>query len=75
MLKFQKIRGEALEGKMPNFQVFKGGVLRFHGRLCVPYDVDLKNRKLTKAHCSNYIVHPRSMKMYQNLRQHISEMI
>ena len=70
-LEISKMREETLEGKRSDFQVSEDGVLKFHGRLCVPNDIDLRNEILSKAHQSKYSVHPGSTKMYQKLRQHI----
>lgn len=67
---FQKILKEALEKKRPNFHVTEDGVLKFNWCLCVPNNEQLKEEILTKAHRSNYNIHPGNTKMYQNLRQH-----
>ena len=63
-----KMRDEIPLGKRPGF-VLGQGVLMFANRLCVPNVKDLKGRILEEAHSTKYSVHPRSNKMYQNLRE------
>ncbi|XP_070017305.1 uncharacterized protein [Nicotiana sylvestris] len=46
------------------------GVLRMHGRICVPNVDGLHELTLDEDHSSWYSIHPGSMKMYQDLRQH-----
>ncbi|KAI6680471.1 hypothetical protein NL676_034352 [Syzygium grande] len=53
-----------------DFQVSENGILKFRGRMCVLDDVELKEEILSKAHKSNYSIHPSSTKMYQNMWQH-----
>ena len=36
----------------------------------MPKDAELRQQILDKAHLSWYSIHPRSTKMYQNLKQH-----
>lgn len=52
ILKFQK---ETLERKRPDFRVSEDGILRFHERLCVPNDINLRNEILLEAHRSNIV--------------------
>jgi hypothetical protein len=43
-------------------------VLWFKDRLIVPKDRELKNQLMDEAHHSKLSIHPRSSKMYQELR-------
>ncbi|XP_041025423.1 uncharacterized protein LOC121265827 [Juglans microcarpa x Juglans regia] len=63
-----KLLEEVGNGDKPDFSIFKGGVLRFRGRLCVPVNDELKRVIIEEAHRSLYTVHPGSTKMYQDLR-------
>jgi hypothetical protein len=51
-----------------HFRVDEQGVLCFKGRLVVPKDRELKNKLMDEAHYSKLFIHPRSSKMYQELR-------
>ena len=51
----------------PEFRLMDG-VLYCQDRLCVPDIHDLRNEIMVEAHNSRYAIHPRSTKMYQNLR-------
>ncbi|KAL0544270.1 hypothetical protein IC582_019383 [Cucumis melo] len=55
-------------GKSEDFSTSSDGGLRFDGRLCVPEDSVVKTELLTEAHSSPFTMHPRSTKMYQDLR-------
>jgi hypothetical protein len=52
------------------FLVSPDGVLRLHGRVCVPRDQELRQRILQEAHATPYSIHPGTSKMYKDLRQH-----
>ena len=45
-------------------------VLKFAGRICVPRVGDLIQLILSEAHEFRYSIHPGTMKMYRDLRQH-----
>jgi hypothetical protein len=51
-----------------HFRVDEQGVLWFKDRLVVPKDRELKNKLMDEAHHSKLSIHPRSSKMYQELR-------
>ena len=53
-----------------NFRLDEQGVLWFDNRLVVPKDRELKNQLMDEAHLSKLSIHPRSSKMYQELRSH-----
>ncbi|TYK29816.1 pol protein [Cucumis melo var. makuwa] len=56
-------------GKSEDFSTSSDGGLSFDGRLCVPEDSTVKIELLTEAHSSPFTMHPRSTKMYQDLRR------
>jgi hypothetical protein len=51
-----------------HLRVDEQGVLWFDDRLVVPKDRELKNKLMDEAHLSRLSIHPRSSKMYQELR-------
>jgi hypothetical protein len=52
------------------FRKYNQGVLWFKDRIVVPKDVELRQQILDEAHLSRYSIHPRSTKMYQDLKHH-----
>ncbi|KAL0537321.1 hypothetical protein IC582_026298 [Cucumis melo] len=58
---------EAEQGE--DFSISSDDGLTFDGRLCVPEDSVVKIELLTEAHSSPFTMHPRSTKMYQDLRR------
>lgn len=52
-----------------DFKVNKYGVLRFRGRVCVFDKLELKKFILEESHRSSLGIHPRSTKMYQDLKK------
>jgi hypothetical protein len=65
------LRRRLLEGdlKVICFREDVKGILWFKDRLVVPKKESLKKKILDKAHTSRYSIHPRSTKMYHDLRQ------
>jgi hypothetical protein len=53
-----------------HFRVDEQGVLWFKDRMVVPKNQELKNKLMDEAHHSKLSIHPRSSKMYQELRPH-----
>ena len=51
------------------WSVGSDGALRFHGRLCVPDDLELRREVLEVAHRSRFTVHPGATKMYRDLKR------
>jgi 6-phosphogluconolactonase/glucosamine-6-phosphate isomerase/deaminase len=49
---------------------FEQRVFWFDDRLVVPKDRELKNKLMDEAHLSKLSIHPKSSKMYQELRPH-----
>jgi transposase InsO family protein len=62
---------EKLEaGKANCFRKDDQGILWFNDRIVVPKDAEVRQQILDEAHLSRYSIHPRSTKMYQDLKQH-----
>jgi hypothetical protein len=57
------------EGKYKCFRVDHEGVLWFNEHIVVPKDHKLRKQILDEAHLSKFSMHPRSTKMYQDLKQ------
>ncbi|KAK8644554.1 hypothetical protein V6N13_123857 [Hibiscus sabdariffa] len=51
-----------------DFSVKSNGLLYFKDRLCVPNDVGLRKEMLDEAHQSSFTIHPRSIKIYKDLK-------
>jgi len=64
-----KIKKGVEEGRIKDFHL-KEGVLWFKGRLCVLNVVELKNEVMKEAHKSTFTTHPRSIKIYHDLKTH-----
>ncbi|WVZ54712.1 hypothetical protein U9M48_005470 [Paspalum notatum var. saurae] len=47
----------------------KGDTIWLKNRLCVPRDENIREAIMTEAHCTKYSIHPRSTKMYQDLKK------
>ena len=64
------VKQEALlqEEKNGNFTMSEGQILRYKGRVCVPNDLEIKDRILKEAHTTPYSLHPGTTKMYQDLK-------
>ena len=60
---------EVQASKVSNFVIDFEGVLHLGKHLCVPKVADLKKKILEEAHHSSYIIHPSSVKMYQDLKE------
>ncbi|KAJ9536301.1 hypothetical protein OSB04_un000510 [Centaurea solstitialis] len=62
----QKAKGDP----QTEFRVDDKGTIWFHNRLCVPNNPELKEAVLSEAHNSSFSIHPRSTKMYRDLKQY-----
>ena len=62
----RKMKGQ----KTKHFRLDERGVLWFEDRLVVPKNRELRNQILDEAHLSKLSIHPRSSKMYQDLKNH-----
>ena len=56
-------------GKALGFRMDDNGTLWFGKRLCVPKDKAIREAILHEAHESAYYIHPRSTKMYLDLKE------
>jgi hypothetical protein len=56
-------------GEAQYFRQDPDGVLWFKDRLVVSKDFELHRKIMDEAHCSRYSIHPRTNKMYQNLKK------
>jgi hypothetical protein len=57
------------EGRPSEFHVGDFNSLWFHGRICVPDIPEIKELILKEAHKTPYSIHPRSTKMYMDLKE------
>ncbi|XP_070045707.1 uncharacterized protein [Nicotiana tomentosiformis] len=64
------LRETVLQGGDKEATIGGDGVLRLHGRLCVPNVDGLREKVLDEAHSSRYSIHPCATKMYHDLMQH-----
>jgi hypothetical protein len=56
-------------GKALEFTEDDQGTVWFKSRICVPESNHLRQMILKEAHDSTYFIHPRSTKMYQDLKE------
>ena len=64
-----EIKGNIGSDKSKCFAINDQGVVYFGNRLVIPNKQDLKELILQEAHDSPLSIHPRSTKMYRDLRQ------
>jgi hypothetical protein len=57
-------------GKANYFRKDDQGVVWFNNRIAVPKNDEIRQQILDEAHLSRYSIHPRSTKMYHDLKQH-----
>ena len=58
-----------MNGKIgENFSITQDGVLTMRGRVCVLDVDDLRKFIMEEAHCSSYVMHPGSTKMYRSIK-------
>ena len=55
-------------GKEIEFTTKDDGFLYYRDQVCVPNDDELKKSILKEAHSGSFAMHPRSTKMYQDLK-------
>ncbi|PNX69258.1 hypothetical protein L195_g064351, partial [Trifolium pratense] len=53
------------EGKEASFKIDENGVMRFHGRVCVPDVPEMKKMIMEEGHKSGMSIHSGVTKMYQ----------
>ena len=66
----QKMKNKVQEGSNTQFSLREDGTLVYGSRIYVPKVEHLKNTLMNEAHNSSYAMHPRSTKMYHNLKSH-----
>jgi hypothetical protein len=64
------IREKIRAGKANCFREDDQGLVWFNNRIVVPKNEGVCQQILDEAHLSRYSIHPRSTKMYQDLKQH-----
>ncbi|KAK8696638.1 hypothetical protein V6N13_001770 [Hibiscus sabdariffa] len=64
----QKIADNLNAKHNSDFMVKSDGVLYYKDRMCVPNDEGLRKEILDEAHQSSFSIHPRSVKMYKDLK-------
>lgn len=65
-----KLKAEVNEGQRVDFSICSDDSLSYQGRLFVPNSDELKWKIMAEAHEAAYVVHPRSTKMYRDLKEH-----
>jgi len=68
--KILEIKELMKDGKTPGFTEDAQGVIWFKGRICVPDVKSIKKLVMREAHDLAYSLHPRSTKMYHDLKQY-----
>ncbi len=68
--KLMIVMGRIAEGKETEYEVKENGCLYYKGRVCVPDDGVLKTNIIKEAQNNVYAMHPRSTKMYHDLKPH-----
>ena len=66
--KIAAIVNQSREGKETEFTVNEDGFVYYRDRVCVPNDDEWKKSILEEAHRGSFVMHPGSMKMYQDLK-------
>jgi hypothetical protein len=66
--KIQQIKEQINEDKAPGFNVDDQGTLWYKKCLCVSEAKEIRELILREAHDSTYSIHPRSTKMYHDLK-------
>jgi hypothetical protein len=64
------IREKIEAGRAKCFRKDDQGIVWFNNRIVVPKNEEIRQRILHEAHLSRYSIHPRSTKMYHDLKQH-----
>jgi hypothetical protein len=67
--KIQEIKDLITEGRGPEFMEDEQGTIWFKDRICVPDIGSLRETILKEAYDSDYSIHPRNTKMYQDLKR------
>lgn len=57
------------ESKFEEYELEDDGILRFHGRMYIPDNRDLRDTILKEAHRAVYCAHPGVKKMYADTKK------
>ena len=68
--KLQEMTQLVCIGDKTDFSIDGCGGLLYKNRLCVPNDMELKNKILYESHNTVFTMHPGSNKMYQDMKQY-----
>ena len=68
--KLQEMAQLVSTGDKTDFSIDGSEGLLYKNRLCVPNDMDLKKNILYESHNTVFTMHPRSNKMYQDMKQY-----
>jgi hypothetical protein len=52
-----------------NWKLHIDGSLRHKSRISVPVDKEIRTALMDNSHCTRFTIHPRSTKMYQDLKR------
>jgi hypothetical protein len=63
-----RIKERANKGQALEFYATSNGLFRYQNRVCVPNNEKIRKLILEEAHFSPYAVHPKSTKMYRDLK-------
>jgi hypothetical protein len=66
--KIQEIKEQIKKDKAPGFSIDDQGTLWYKKRICVPEIKEIRELILHEAHDLAYSIHPRSTKIYQDLK-------
>jgi hypothetical protein len=66
--KIQEIKEQIKEDKAPGFNIDDQGTFWYKKRICIPELKEIRESILREAHDSTYSIHPRSTKMYHDLK-------
>jgi len=64
-----RVREQLGSEEARDFALGNDGILRFHGRVCIPDDAEVKRLILEEGHKSRLSLHPGLIKMYQDLKE------
>lgn len=53
----------------PYFKVLNDEILYFEKKKVIPNDLELKEKLMREVHCTPYIAHPGSTKIYRDLKE------
>ena len=67
--RIRDLRDQLSSTEMTDFAEGSDGLLRFQDRVCIPSNVELREKILQEAHRTPYSVHPGATKMYKDLKQ------